>query len=562
MDQAIRSAGLNWADWPNVVADAPLTSEIRLSALQFILSAADRGTSSNIIDRVRRRRLPWSAETATLALRIVAEEQGFEGQLCLVALRGAEQVCLAGGATEELLASVRELRAVLGRRQSSLENLGPLDAWQLPETVAFIERVSAAATHPDLLDLSVVRDGDSWGPRAKEAASAYPASDVAAIVRSLTSRGPAKPSKKWLREVAVALESPGACELLGSWLKLAADADIVPPDDHASHGFAGAMLFAHGNDDVVRASVFAVQLLADEQWMSKVLGVIARRAAASSGVPGMTGALSLGVATAAVESLAVRNGAGDTVVLRELLEDLSRRDLIRRVGKHLGLAEEEISRRDNTVRLAKATAVRRRADPANREARSSLDALIRRYLAPILKQHGFTGQGRTFRREFTDRVDVIALGSVGLDQLRVEYGSRFATSWPSFNADVIVGSVLDIRISEYHGVSQPEIDTVALRLATHIIPFMDSMGRYELVAALAEHRAGVPEGAKLEIGAHSSESWGFLGLYALSVGDRSRAIILLTRQCDFIQRLSETQHPCGEELGMWRARLNEAKDSD
>ncbi|MCP2048975.1 UNVERIFIED_ORG: hypothetical protein J3D58_003047 [Paenarthrobacter nicotinovorans] len=484
------------------------------------------------VDRLRRRSLPWDASTATLALRIVAQLEKFDGQRAGVALRAAEQVCLKGTATQQMLQSVKDLRTVLELMPGPMVGLGRLDYWQMPETLALIERVLAAATPPDILNLSIIRDGDSWGAPAREAARRYPAGEVAPLVRLLTSLGPAKPGKTWRRKVAEELTRSSPSGLLADWLKIASDTDIVSPDEHAALGDSGAMLFAHGNDDLVRASAFAAQELADDPAVAELLGILARRGAAASGVPGMTGALALSVASAALDSLAGRSAESDRTELRKLFEDLTRRDLVRRIGKYLGLSQETLDQRDTVLRRSKAAAVRAKADPAPRRARAAMDAIVRSKFGPILKARGFKPRGRTFRRASSDRVDVVAIGSFGMDQFAWSYGTRFVSTWPPREPADIDEAGLDIRLAEESGISETDVEFAANKLQDVILPFLDSMGSYELVRAYVEHDTGAPTGSRCIAG--RGTPIGFLGLLALSVGDRATATQVLQVERDFI----------------------------
>lgn len=559
VDRAIRSSGLMWTAWPELAAEEPLTPGVRLSALLLLLSAPYDRSGSDVIDRLRLRRLPWDASTSTLALRLEIAA-AFNARRAGISLRAAHQVCESGAHTEELLAAVRDLRSVLMSLPAPSEVLGPMNYGQLPETLNLIERVLSAAMPPDILDLAVLRDGDGWGPAAREAAQAFPAEAIAPLVRVLTGLGPGKPGKGWYGKIPACTSTPEARGLLRQWLTLAAHTDIVPPDEHAKVGDSGAMLFAMGNDDLVRTVVFATRELPDEEWVPGLLGVLARRGAATSGVPGMTGALALSVAGAAVETLAARSTPEDLAVLHELFEDLTRRDLVKRVAKHLGLDEEVAIRRDRELRRAKAAAVSRKADPAPREARAAMDVLIRRHFAPLLKHHGFNARGRTYRRVCPDRVDVIAIGSTGLDRFGVSYGTRFTTSWPAMEPSEINESGTDIRRSEMHGIAPDDVQKLSDRLLHVIVPFLDSMGRYEFVKAFAENEAGAPADSTGIAGQKGPMMWGVLGLLALAAGDRNSAVHLLTLKRDFIRGLRERDGRYEFELGVWTAYLETASN--
>lgn len=566
MDRALSEAGLGWDAWPEAAADPALDASVRLSALLLMLGLeAPRiqmqgdyqelaDPTVGVIDRLRRNKLPWDAASASTALRTVTALEDFDDRRVTVALRGAEQVCAAGLADTGLLDALRGLSERLGRFADHV--------WRVPETQELARRVLVAASPPDLLDLTLLREhADSWGGPAREAARQAPGDAVAPLVRLLGELGTRKPSRTWLAAVSSALTVEPASLLLRRWLELAADADVVPPRPDTTVATSGGMLFCRGNDDLVRAAVLASRLL-DEPWVPGVLGVLARRGAAASGAPGMTEALALKVAGAAVDSLAARGTPADRQVLEELLDDLGRRDLVRRVGAALG-REEEASRRDEELRQVKAAAVRRKADPAPGRTRAAVDVLLRRHVVPVLRGCGFTGSGRTLRRFHDDRVDLVSLGS-SEDRLSVTYGAWFDGAHPPdspfpVSRDRVRSEHLDIRLAEHLAATPEDLARFAGRLGEVVLPFLDTLGRYELVVAFAEHGAGSPDGALQVEGAPSPATSGFLGLLALSVGDHERAVRHLAARVVFEER--EAYEPDPEAIELWRRRLERVREA-
>lgn len=566
VDRALAEAGLGWDAWPEAATDATLDASVRLSALLLMLGlTAPRieleggyreftDPTVEAIDRLRRNKLPWDAATATTALRTVTALEDFDERRVTVALRGAEQVCAAGLADTALLDALLEVSEALGQLAEHV--------WRVPETQELARRVLVAASPPDLLDLTLLREhGDGWGGPAREVAREAPGEAVAPLVRLLGELGTRKPSGTWLAAVSSALTAEPAQDLLRRWLELAADADVVPLRPDTTVALSGGMLFCRGNDDLVRAAVLASRLL-DEAWVPGVLGVLARRGAATSGAPGMTEALALKVASAAVATLAARGTPGDREVLEQLLEDLSRRDLVRRVGAALG-RDEEAARRDDELRRTKAAAVRRKADPAPRQDRAAVDALLRGHVTPVLRGRGFTGSGRTLRRFHDDRVDLVSLGS-SEDHLSVTYGTWFDGAHPPddpfpVSRDRVRSHHLDIRLAEHFTASPEELARFANRLDDVVLPFLDTLGRYELVVALAEHGAGAPDGALQLEGAPSPATSGFLGLLALSVGDRERAERHLEARVVFEE--TEAYEPDPASIAFWRRHLERARQA-
>ncbi|WP_073422325.1 DUF4304 domain-containing protein [Geodermatophilus nigrescens] len=537
VDRALSAAGVTWEAWPQAAVEHLADPQDRLSALLMLLApsatvspgdeAAAGDRSREVIDRLRRRRLPWTAATAGLALRVVRQRGEFDHVRVPTALRAAERVAVSGAADVALLDELQRCRSWL---------TGIPHDWQVPQTRSLADRVLAALAPPDMLDLSLLHDGDCWGAAARECVRAHDPSAVTALVRRLGELGAGAPSATWLRRVQDALEASAARDLLRDWLRLAADSDVIARD--GQHRSSGGRLFAPGNEDMVRAAVVATRLLPEEQWVPELLGVLARRGAASSGAPGVTEALCLKVAGAAVDSLAARGTPADREVLGQLLVDLSRRDLVKRIGVALG-AEAQAADRDTRLRREKAAAVRRRADPAPRQARAEVDALLRRHLAATLRRHGFRGSGRTWRRLHDDRVDVVSPGSSG-DELAVAYGTRFDAAHPESEPHPVERAALrdhhlDIRLIEYWGTSGSDLDRLARHLDVVVVPFLDTLGRYELTRSFLEHRSGAPApGWELEVvEPHGPAAEGLLGLLALAASDRATAIDRLTRRLAF-----------------------------
>lgn len=567
VERALADAGLHWTDWPACATTGGLGDRAVLATLILLLSERQvrpRFTveilpwgppEPSVIDRLRKRRLPWDAATARLALDVAMAGTGFDDTGVTIALRGAEAVCAAGAADVALL-------DLLDRCRRWLDDLSG-DLWAVPETRRLVRRVIAAAAPPDLLDLSLVVDGDGWGAPARAAASAADPDAARRLVRRLGELGARKPSQRWLSECADILRDPAAAILLRRWLELAADAPIVEADETLA--FAGGMLFAPGNDDLVRAAVLATGVLAAETWVPPILGVLARRGAASSYLPAMTAALALKVASAAVGTLAARGTPGDRAVLEELLEDLSRRDLVRRVGVALG-RQDEAARRNDEIRRAKAVAVRSKADPRPRHDRATADVLIRRHVLPVLRATGFVGRGRTWRRFHPDRVDVVGIGSSG-SEVSVGYGTWFdavhpeGELYPVPRGEVRHGQ-LDVTLSFTGRASDRSLAPCARTLAEDVVPFLDGLGRYEGVRAYLESGAGVPSGSMAMDNPGSPMVLGVLGLLARAAGDDDTAVGCLTQRLAFVESLEpmrDDQARHEAEAGFWRAQLERAR---
>lgn len=562
--RAVAEQGRDWDEWPDVVVTAPLDNQVRLSALLLLLTTTDPGVeidggvvavhdpAVDVMDRLRRRRLPWDAKTARLAVAVVMQGR-FNDYRVEVALRGSEVVCAAGEADAALLRALQDCVAWLG----TLDSLGAAEMLRLAQ------RAISAATPPDLLDLSMLQPGDAWVDSARAVARTQPADDVAPLVRTLGRLGAGKPSQAWWRAVEDALRPAAARELAKSWLELAADTDVVQLEADGAR-----LLFAYGNDDVVRALVYAAGLLPGEPWAPGVLGVLARRGAAPCGVPGIPASLSLKVASAAVDSLIARGTPADRGVLEQLLEDLSRRDLVKRIGTALGRGAE-VADRDAALRRTKAAAVRRKADPAPRRDRAAADKLIRRHLAPTLRRTGFTGRDRRWLRVQPDRVDAIRIG-FSEQQIDVSYGTRFDAAhpegdpYPTERTDAARSGYLDVLLNETWKATEPAMERCAHHLETVVVPFLDTLGRYELARAYLELDAGRPSSAhRMEEPGEVTTS-ATLGLLALAAGDRGTALTHLNRRLAQAETWANNVEPtrrsaADTEVRFWRAQVDLAR---
>jgi hypothetical protein len=590
VDRALTALGCGWDAWPDVAADPRLDPQTRLSALLVLLEEAEdlhapdvctvvvgdedghldwQGRPRQPWESLSRARLPWTAATATAALGSVTRSQSYDHRRVALVLRGAGEVCAAGHADAALLDALDECLTRLERETD--------EQWRIKEMRGLARRVVASATPADLLDLSLLVDGDAWGAPAREAARALPADGIAPLVRLLGDLGPRRPPQGWLREVERALEVTPARQLLRRWVELAAGTDIVPQSPGTSVEHVPGTLFVGTNADVVRAVVWATSVLPDAEWPAEQLGALARRGAAHNGLPGLPEALSLKVASAAVDVLVLRGGQRDRRVLAELLEDLQRRDLVKRIGAALD-RPDAAAQREEELRRTKAQAVRRRASPAPRKARAAMDSLIRQHFGADLRTLGFSGGPRTWRRAHPDRVDVIAIGSTahfdtGENRLHLCYGTRFDAVHPDdephpVDRNKLRDYDLDFRIFDHdHFTDAPfgedYLAAVAARLRDVVVPLLNRLGDYATVTALLEADTGLPPGAWLEGNLGSPARSEVLGMLALAAGDRATAVKHLTRTLQSAQSWA-TIHPDTADsdntvLAYWAGMLDRAR---
>ena len=304
MNRALTTAGASWEAWPEAAVNAPLDEHARLSALLLLLAAppppvartgghASDNLTQQVIEQLRRRRLPWTATTARLALQVVRLRGEFDNTRVERAARCRARSRIRWALTLHSSRSsdcVKRGSTTVPTGGSCLRcGCGLVGSWP-------------PSLRPICWTCPWCGDGDG-GQAAREAARARSADDIAPLVRRLGELGARSPSDAWLRGTANALESAAAKELLQDGLQLAANTRIVPREEEDAS--SGGRLLVPGNEDLVRAAVLATRLLSTEEWVPDVLGVLAR-GAATSGIPGVTSSLRLKVASAAVDTLAAR----------------------------------------------------------------------------------------------------------------------------------------------------------------------------------------------------------------------------------------------------------------
>lgn len=344
VDRALLAHGLGWEDWPVVAADPSLTPSERLSAVLVLLATrpdepspdaataiiTEANSDEAVYDRLgrirqpwqqlSRARLPWTAATAATAVRCVSADGVHDDERrTALALRGAQQVCDSGRADTALLEA---LEACLARFDRMWEEGYGGDAVR-----AQIRRIIASATPPDILDLSLLVEGDAWAGPARDVARSLSADAVAPLVRLLGDLGRRKPPRKWLQAVEQALRASEARQLLRVWLQLAVDTDVVPEHPDSDLDSVPGTLFIGTNADIVRAAAWATTVLPTEVWPIPLLGALARRGSAHNGLAGFPESLALKVAGAAVDGLIARGTTADRRELTVLLQDLRRSDL-------------------------------------------------------------------------------------------------------------------------------------------------------------------------------------------------------------------------------------------
>lgn len=605
--RALAEHGLGADDLPLLVELSGLDAGVRLSALLVMLvdaaeGSVGRGFGSWVFVGVGR--LPWAAESATAAVRAVIEGGSYDDRRVDFALRGAAQVCAAGHADVWLLDALSALRDYLGWIGTKPD--------RILEMRALVGRCIASGSPPGRLDLSALVDGDTWAPAARAAAyrlagqqdhdvpdgegsaDASAGADVAPLVRLLVTLGPRRPTTAWRQATRRALRRPTAQTMLREWLHAASIADVVPEEPGGSLRRCRGVLFVEANVDVVRAAVWASLFLPDDQWTQKqpaqaadglgfdvpgatpgesgrpwpadLLGVLARRGSAHNGLSGFPEALALKVATASVDVLISHDGRAEREVLAELLEDLQRRDVLKKIGTHLGRAAE-VDQRVQKVTKQRAVDQRARASPAPRKARAARESMLRTYVGPTLRALGFVGGPTIWRRATDDQVDEITFSagvqSDGQNRIHLDYGAYFIALTSLYGEDddsrVLVGE--DNRRGRHLSVS--ETDEVATRapvgrdsldafspdglaalterLTDVVVPFLTSLKDYKTVLAVLEADIGLPPGSAQGASPGSFSRHEIAGSLALAHGDRTTAVAHLDAAIELAWTFQESE---------------------
>lgn len=221
--ETLELRGLGAEAWPEALFAAHFDNRARLSALLLLLTTSTPGheveggsfirfsdPNADLIARLRRRLLPWDARTARTAVAAVAHCRPDDIRVD-VALRAAERISQAGRADDGLLRALQDCRSRLAATDPDSGN-------HSPGVFRRVTRAIAAATPPDLLDLSPLQDGDAWVDQARDKACSHASEEVGPLVRALAQLGAGRASAAWLRAAEASLRPAAARQLLTSWL--------------------------------------------------------------------------------------------------------------------------------------------------------------------------------------------------------------------------------------------------------------------------------------------------------------------------------------------------------
>lgn len=559
MQHALDGIGVGWAGWPTEAMNTQLTPRHRLVALLLVMDQSPANVNGwmprsapegHVLEAFRRKKLPWDEASAVFALE-AAIKIDCMNYVCGPALRGA-QVAMDAGARGPALFDV------LTRCAVHLTGLGQ-SRWGVDADRRLAERLLAAFMPRGLLDLSAVRDGDGWAEPARAAARETPHEAAETLVLTLSDLGHKSLSQTWQKRVQAALVPDGAREMVATWLRIAADVEEVgdPADGQVR-------LFVAGNDDVVRAAALTARWLTEQEVPASLLGVLARRGAATR--PPGTESLALRVASACIDSLAARGGDADRAELGRLLEDLTRRDLVKKIGAALGAEATAVARdRDAVIAKEKARIVRAKADPLARLLRADVDRELRESLDETMRALGFRKDGRTWRRDRGDRIDVVNFASSG-PWVAVQYGVYWSALHPEdgprhvYDVSRLKAHDLDILVVEQQWEAEEEaMIELAVRMRRMISPFLDACGSRRFLVGLWTAGTGIPLSARgsgdLYLNRKPFPHEVALGALALADDDPAAARWWFA---EAERSMAERASTVGvEELAYWNARLQE-----
>ena len=374
-------------------------------ALDLVRFEAADAFPADVLAALKRRRLPFRRADVELLLDLGASTMDRERPHAC----SFETLSFAVAATGHLLRAETASASLLAARERAgraLDALGVSPRSGAGELRRRIRALTAAQAPVGLLDLLVIDPRDAWAEQARETLRMHAerwegTQDLVALLAR--ARG-TRPTKTWRREAAgLAAGYDAFPELLHDLLRPIVRIDLsssglpTPP----------AWLLAPDNEVVVRGAVWATAEVG-APWVVPLLGRLALRGAAPSPHPAVTTALSLPIASAAVETLGAIASPEAIRELQMLLAEIRRRDLLRRIAAIVGEPLPETHARDDRIRREKQRAVRLRADPEPQERQRLANASVRRALAPLLREAGFTdSSGRTFWRALDDRVETL-----------------------------------------------------------------------------------------------------------------------------------------------------------
>lgn len=562
MEAAVGPIGVGMDDWPKHVDVTTLSPRGQLVALLLVMDISParvngwpfRSAEDEIVRSLPRKALPWDSDTAVFALE-AALKVDCMSYICGPALRGAEKAMAAGHVDAALYEAIDTCASHL----AGLMHGRIATRWNVDKDLKTANRLLASFLPPGVLDLTAVQDGDEWAERARQLARAHPIDDVEPLIRHLALLGHKAPSQTWQRQLQEVLRPAANRVLIREWVGAARETGVAE-DGH---------LYAPSNEDLVRAAVIASRSMDVTEVPSEVLGALVRQGAETR--PPSTESLALRVASAAVDTLAQRGADGDFAELERLLDDISRRDLLKRIGAALGPeAVTRAEKRDTDLKKEKAAAVRAKASPIPKILRSEVDRMLEERVNGTMRELGFRKSGRTWRRWVQGRVELIDFYSSDL-YMSVQYGVLFEgfhpEDGPAMQRDPkrVKPFELDLLVSDTGWYAEEEVlDLLAERVRTEIVRFLQRCGDRTALFELLLHGVGLPQVVdrgdprfretdySVSLRRRPAQSGLLLGALACLDGDRAGAESWLGADDRQVDPLSH--HATASEIDYWRER--------
>lgn len=563
MEGTLDRMGVGMDDWPEGVDVTALSPRGQLVALLLVMDVSPtlvngwrfRSAEDEIVRSLPRKSLPWDSDTAVFALQ-AALKVDCMNYICGPALRGAEKAMAAGHVDTALYEAIDACATHL----AGLMHGRIATRYNVDKDLKTANRLLASFLPPGVLDLTAVQDGDEWAERARQLARAHPVDDVEPLIRHLALLGHKAPSQTWQRQLQEVLRPEAARALVAEWVRAARETGVAD-DGH---------LYAPSNEDLVRAAVIAGRTIDAIEVPSEVLGALVRQGAETR--PPSTESLALRVASAAVDTLAQRGADSDLAELERLLDDISRRDLLKRIGAALGPeAVARADQRDADLKKQKAAAVRAKASPIPKLLRGEVDRMLEERVNATMRELGFRKSGRTWRRWVDGRVELVDFYSSDL-YMSVQYGVLFEGLHPEDGPAVqrdpkrVKPFELDLLVSDTGWFADDDVlDLLAERVRTEIVPFLQRCGDRTALFELLLHGVGLPPVARrsdprfretdysVSLRRTPAQSNVLLGALACIDGDRAAAESWLGAADRQVDPLSH--HATKSEIDYWRGRV-------
>ena len=366
-----------------------------------------------LIGALRPRSLPWQAGDVALLLR--ASVAGFDQTAVMYALGVAKRLLARRPGEPDVYDALLEVEQVLVEVPQSVH--------QVPELRQRTRTLIATQAPGRLLDASPIALVDGWGDGARGSFETAVAAEPG-LVELLPRLGEVRtlrPTITWQRAVReLVAGSAVAAALLHDLLAPLVDLQLTEARGQGPHDHdweASTWLVSPGNAVLLRGAALATVYVDDPDRMAPLLGHLVLRGASRHPQPFVTVAQCAPLASGALEALVIRHEGGEAAAtdqLRLLAEDLTRRDLLKRVHAALGTDPEVVRALDAAVAEAKRRETARKANPLPKRQRADLTRLVRAEVAPLLRTAGFdAARGMSFCRTLPDHQALVTIGLNG-----------------------------------------------------------------------------------------------------------------------------------------------------